>query len=46
VSANCSLDDELSIDETQCEDLAVGLAASAALQVKQAQSDNDSPIAR
>lgn len=46
VSANCTLDDELGIDETQCEDLAVGLAASAALQVKQAQKDNDSPIAR
>lgn len=46
VSANCTLDDELSIDENQCEDLAVGLAASAALQVKQAQKGNESPIAR
>lgn len=46
VSANCTLDDDLSIDETQCEDLATGLAASAALQVKQAQSGNESPIAR
>lgn len=46
VSANCALDEELTIDETQCEDLAVGLAASAALQVKQAQNDNVSPIAR
>lgn len=46
VSANCALDDELTLDESECEDLAVGLAASAALQVKQAQSGNDSPVAR
>lgn len=46
VSANCSLTDELTIDETQREDLAVGLAASAALQVKQAHQDDHSPVAR
>jgi len=46
VSANCSLTDELTIDETQQEDLAVGLAASAALQVKQATQGDESPVAR
>ncbi|MXR52084.1 hypothetical protein GRX03_10795 [Halovenus sp. WSH3] len=46
VSANCSLTDELTIDETQQEDLAVGLAASAALQVKQAQKGERSAVAR
>jgi hypothetical protein len=46
VSANCSLTDELTIDETQQEDLAVGLAASAALQVKQATQGDQSPVAR
>lgn len=46
ISANCALDDELTIDETECQDLAVGLAASAALQVKQAQNGQESPVAR
>ncbi len=46
VSANCSLNGEYTIDENECEDLAVGLAASAALQVKQAKRDGASPIAR
>lgn len=46
VSANCPLDEELHIGEDQQADLAVGLAASAVLQVKQAQQGNDSPVAR
>ncbi len=46
VSADYQLDGELTIDETEREDLAVGLAASAALQVKQAQNGDTSPVAR
>ncbi|MEF8937049.1 MAG: DUF5811 family protein [Halovenus sp.] len=46
VSADYSLDGEYTIDETEREDLAVGLAASAALQVKQAQNGNTSQTAR
>ncbi|WP_136689246.1 DUF5811 family protein [Halorhabdus amylolytica] len=37
---------ELRIDEGECTELAQGLAASAALQVKQAMGNNDSPAAQ
>lgn len=46
VSADCTLDDELAIEETECENLATGLAASAALQMKQAMPDDPSPTAQ
>jgi hypothetical protein len=46
VSADCVPDGEVTIDEPQREDLAVGLAASAALQVRQAMPDDPSPTAR
>lgn len=46
VSADYQLDGELTIDECEREDLAVGLAASAALQVKQAYRDGGSQTAR
>lgn len=46
VSADYQLDGKLTIDEREQEDLAVGLAASAALQVKQAHRDNSSAAAR
>lgn len=46
VSANYSPTDDASIDDAEQQDLAVGLAASAALQVKQAGGDNPSPTAR
>ena len=36
VSATCPLENGVAIDETEREDIAVGLAASAALQVKRA----------
>ncbi|WEL17129.1 MULTISPECIES: DUF5811 family protein [unclassified Halorhabdus] len=39
-------DTNLRIDDQECEDLAQGLAASAALQVKQAMSDDDTPTAQ
>ncbi|QSG07009.1 DUF5811 family protein [Halapricum desulfuricans] len=39
-------DDDVSIDDEEREDLAMGLAASAALQVKQAYPDEGSPAAQ
>jgi len=38
-------DDDVSINDDEREDLAMGLAASAALQMKQAYPDNGSPAA-
>jgi hypothetical protein len=46
VSADYTFDGQIDINETEREDLAVGLAASAALQVKQAMSGDRSPTAR
>lgn len=46
VSATCPLDGGVAIDEDECEDVAVGLAASAALQVKEAINDDQQPTAR
>jgi len=46
VSADYSFDGEIDITETEREDLAVGLAASAALQVKEAMNDDSAPTAR
>lgn len=46
VSANYSPTDDATIDDAEQQDLAVGLAASAALQVKQAGKSNPSPTAR
>jgi hypothetical protein len=46
VSADYSFDGEIDITETEREDLAVGLAASAALQVKEAMGEDRSPTAR
>jgi hypothetical protein len=47
VSAGYTLEDaETVIDEAEREDLAVGLAASAAHQVKEARQKDDSPTAR
>jgi len=46
VSADYSFDGEVDITETEREDLAVGLAASAALQVKEAMGEDRSPTAR
>ncbi|WP_135366021.1 DUF5811 family protein [Halosimplex halophilum] len=47
VSAGYTPEDaDATIDEDEQADLAQGLAASAALQVKQALSNNDSPAAR
>ena len=46
VSANCPLDGGIAIDEDECEDVAVGLAASAALQVKKAVEGGPKPTAR
>jgi hypothetical protein len=48
VSAGYTLeaDRDAEIDEQEREDIARGLAASAALQVKQSLPDNDSPTAR
>ena len=46
VSADYAVDGEVDIDETERKDLAVGLAASAALQVKEAMHDDRSPTAR
>ena len=45
VSATCPLDGS-AIDEDECEDIAVGLAASAALQVKEAINSGPEPTAR
>ena len=46
VSATCPLEDGYDIDEGECEDIAVSLAASAALQVKQSVSGDPAPMAR
>jgi hypothetical protein len=46
VSATCPLDGGIAIDESECEDVAVGLAASAALQVKEAINSGPKPTAR
>ncbi|PSQ33468.1 hypothetical protein BRD09_00705 [Halobacteriales archaeon SW_10_68_16] len=46
VSADYAPDGEPAIDEAQRDDLAMGLAASAALQVKRAMPDDPSPTAR
>jgi hypothetical protein len=46
VSADYAPDGEIAIEETEREDLAMGLAASAALQMKQAMPDNPSPTAQ
>jgi hypothetical protein len=46
VSATCPLDGGIAIDEDECEDVAVGLAASAALQVKKAVEGGPKPTAR
>lgn len=46
VSADYSPDGEVDISPDERDDIATGLAASAALQVKDAMSDNDSPTAK
>jgi hypothetical protein len=46
VSTDYTPDDEVAIDETEREDIAVELAASAALQVKQALPEDRSPPAQ
>jgi len=46
VSADYAPDEDPAIDEAQRDDLAMGLAASAALQVKRAMPDDPSPTAR
>ena len=46
VSANYALDGELDIDADERQDLAVGLAASAALQVKEAVGEDPAPAAK
>ena len=46
VSATCPLSGGIAIDEDEREDVAVGLAASAALQVKQAVNNGPEPAAR
>jgi len=46
VSADYAPDDDPAIDDAQRDDLAMGLAASAALQVKRAMPDDPSPTAR
>ena len=46
VSADYTPDERVAIDETEREDLATGLAASAALQMKQAMPDDPSPTAQ
>jgi hypothetical protein len=46
VSADYAPEGEVAIEETEREDLAMGLAASAALQMKQAMPDNPSPTAQ
>lgn len=45
VSATCPLEDDLDIDEHEQEDIATGLAASAALQVKAAMDAESAPPA-
>jgi hypothetical protein len=46
VSADYVPEDGVSIDDTERNDIAAGLAASAALQVKQAIRENTSPTAK
>jgi len=46
VSADYAPDDEVQIGDAEREDIAVGLAASAALQVKEAMAADASPTAR
>jgi hypothetical protein len=46
VSADYTPDGEITIEEAEREDLAMGLAASAALQMKQAMPDDPSPTAQ
>jgi len=46
VSAGYAPGEEPDIDDAERDDLAMGLAASAALQVKRAMPDNPSPTAR
>lgn len=46
VSADYSPDGEINIDDAEREDIATGLAASAALQVKAALSEQRSPTAK
>jgi hypothetical protein len=46
VSADYTPEDEIDIADAEREDIATGLAASAALQVKEAMSSNDSPSAK
>jgi len=46
VSADYTPDGEVAIEEPEREDLAMGLAASAALQMKQAMPDDPSPTAQ
>lgn len=46
VSATCPVEENFDIDEHAQEDIATGLAASAALQVKAAMNDESTPPAR
>lgn len=46
VSADYTPEDSVAIDDAEREDLATGLAASAALQMKQAMPDDPSPTAQ
>ena len=46
VSATCPLDSGIAINEDEREDIAVGLAASAALQVKKSVNGSPKPTAR
>ncbi|MFC7072917.1 DUF5811 family protein [Halovenus rubra] len=46
VSADYSPDDDVTISPEERDDIATGLAASAALQVKDAMSENDTPTAK
>ncbi len=46
VSADYTPDGAVDISADECEDIATGLAASAALQVKSAMGDSDTPVAK
>ncbi len=46
VSADYTPDESVAIEDAELEDLATGLAASAALQMKQAMPDDPSPTAQ
>lgn len=46
VSADYSPEEDVTISAEERDDIATGLAASAALQVKEAMSDNDAPTAK